>query len=138
MRLFSFAHTRTDTIPPEQLAESLQTELEALHKVTVSESAPSNYEVMPTALARLSRILSILSRQADVQTRANLVMQDAVVQLTKRLYWLTAALGLIALAQIALAALQLKEAKTANRLSDYQQREKAAEEAKKEANAKQQ
>ena len=93
-------------IPPEQLAESLQKELEALHRVTVSESAPSNYEVMPTALARLSRILSILSRQADVQTRANLSLQRWVVGLTIALLALTVALTIIAGVQTRLMHLE--------------------------------
>jgi hypothetical protein len=54
MNLWRFAHTRRDTIPPEQLEASLQDELKALHDVTVAHDAPSRYEVMPTALAPLA------------------------------------------------------------------------------------
>jgi len=88
MRLFSFAHTRTDAIPPEQLEESLQKELEALHAVAVAHDAPSRHEVIPTSITRMSRIMSILSRQADVQTRR-------IVRLTWMLLGLTAALTIL-------------------------------------------
>lgn len=56
--------------------------------------------------ARFATLLVSLSEQADKTTQQNLDMQRVVVSLTRRLFWLTIALGLIAVVQIFLSLRQ--------------------------------
>lgn len=120
-----FAHTRTDTIPPEQLEESLQKELEDLHYETIESSNDAN--TLTRSITRMSRILAILSRQADVTADKNLKASNAVISLTRKLWYLTIVLALVAGGQVYLAFQQLQEAKIANALAHDK---RAAEETK--------
>lgn len=96
----------------EDLRKEIDTSLREVHQAANNASGPHG---LARAMARFASFLGVLSKKADAQATENNEMQEKVVSLTNRLFWLTLALGLVAIAQICLAYLQLKEAKVSNR-----------------------
>ena len=110
----------------QRQAELVQEDLRKPIETLLREIHQESWKIMGLralgrTIARFASLLSVLSVKADKQATENLAMQDKVVRLTNQLYWITIALGLIAVAQIVLAYLQLKEAKVSNRKYQYGQ-----------------
>lgn len=92
-RVGPFDFTKTTDVPPEQLDDAIQEELEALHKAAIEYPRPQDPGVMPTTVTHLSRLLSLLAIQTSIDTKK-------IVKLTWALFYLTVALALVAAVQV--------------------------------------
>ena len=94
--------------------------LEAMHKDAALTGNTASIELRRTLVA-FATFLGRLSIEADATaaknlnlSESNLKSQEKVISLTKALFWFTGALIVIAIAQVVIAGLQLKEAKLSN------------------------